>query len=146
MQFISCTVHSWNIVLTHAQRYSFILQAIAAGWHYKSPAQLKELAALVGHSRILVMHGTRDRMVTFPHGEELLAGLGGEEAGVTKVFLEGQGHVIPIERRKHFKECIEQMVEKTSKMGVKGGDSEESDEDEEVNDVVVNGTANGAKN
>jgi hypothetical protein len=91
------------------------------------------------------MHGTRDRMVSFPHGEELLAGLGGEEAGVTKVYMEGQGHVIPIEKRKEFKEHIERMVVKTRKLGSDGGDSEESDEDD-VGEVIGNGHINGKKN
>jgi hypothetical protein len=31
-----------------------MLQAIAAGWHYKSPAQLKELGDKVGRERISV--------------------------------------------------------------------------------------------
>lgn len=97
-------------------RYGFILQAVAAGWHYKSPAQLKELATNVGPERILVMHGTSDRMVTFPHGEELLAGLGGEDAGITKIFIPGQGHVIPIEMRKEFHAWIANMIERTSRM------------------------------
>ncbi|KAF2666776.1 alpha/beta-hydrolase [Microthyrium microscopicum] len=95
---------------------SFILQAIAAGWHYKSPAQLKQLATLVGPERIQVVHGTRDRMVTFPHGEALLAGLGGEGSGVTWVWLEGQGHVVPIEMRKEFHVLIAGMVERTRVM------------------------------
>lgn len=33
----------------------FLLQAIAAGWHHKSPAQLKELGDKVGRERIAVM-------------------------------------------------------------------------------------------
>lgn len=126
---------------------SFILQAIAAGWHYKTPAQLKEIAALVGPSRIMVMHGTRDRMVSFPHGEELLEWLGGEEAGITKVFMEGQGHVIPIEKRKEFKVHIENMVERTRKIGVNGEDSEsseeESDDEKQANGATAKGKVDG---
>lgn len=33
----------------------FLLQAIAAGWHHKSPAQLKELGDAVGRERIAIM-------------------------------------------------------------------------------------------
>lgn len=35
--------------------FGFLLQAIAAGWHHKSPAQLKELGDKVGRDRIAVM-------------------------------------------------------------------------------------------
>lgn len=92
----------------------FIAQAIAAGWHCKTEAQLRELGDKVGRERILVLHGTRDRMITFPHGEVLLRELGGEEGGVTKAFFEGQGHVVPIERRGEFHKLIEGMVEKVA--------------------------------
>lgn len=94
-------------------RRGFMAQAIAAGWHHKSPAQLKELGDRVGRERIQVVHGTEDRMLTFPHAEMLLKELGGEEAGVTKKFFQGQGHVIPIEKRKEFNQLIEDMVEKS---------------------------------
>ena len=91
-------------------------QAVAAGWHHKSDEQLKEIGEKVGRERILVLHGTKDRMITFPHAEMLLKGLGGEEGGVTKAFFEGQGHVVPIELRKDFNELIEGMVEKGQKL------------------------------
>lgn len=90
----------------------FMAQAVAAGWHHKSAAQLKDLADKVGRERILVLHGTEDKMLTFPHGQMLLAELGGEEGGVTKKFFEGQGHVVPIERREEFRVIIEEMVQK----------------------------------
>jgi hypothetical protein len=96
-----------------SHRHGFLLQLIAAGWHFKSEASIARLAAEVGPVRIMVIHGTNDNMITFPHGEELLEALGGEEAGITKRFLEGQGHVIPIEMRKEFKRWIEELVEKT---------------------------------
>ncbi|KAK3077034.1 hypothetical protein LTS18_011383 [Coniosporium uncinatum] len=37
-------------------RPGFLAQAIAAGWHHKSDAHLKELAEKVGPERILVVH------------------------------------------------------------------------------------------
>jgi len=95
-------------------------QAIAAGWHHKSAAQLKELADGVGRERIMLVHGTEDRMITFPHGQTLLRELGGEEGGVTKHFEEGQGHVVPIEMREAFREWVEEMVEKGRKLNEDG--------------------------
>ena len=98
-------------------RTGFIAQAIAAGWHHKSPAQLKELGNKVGRDRIMVVHGTEDRMITFPHGEVVLKDLGGEESGVTKAFYKGKGHHLPAEERWDFDRRVEEMVEKTSNLG-----------------------------
>jgi hypothetical protein len=107
-------------VLADISSGGFILQLIAAGWHNKTPAQLRELSDKVGPERIMVIHGTRDRMVSFPHGEELLAGLGGEEAGISKIFIDGQGHVIPIEMRHEFNGWVKSMIHKTIEMDENG--------------------------
>jgi hypothetical protein len=97
-------------------RTGFIAQAIAAGWHHKSPKQLAELGDKVGRERIMVLHGGIDKMVSFPHGEALLAGLGGKERGITVHFEPGQGHVIPIQMRQDFRGWVEELVEKTEMM------------------------------
>ena len=73
---------------------------------------MKELGDKVGRERIMVIHGTEDQMITFPHGEKLLESLGGEEAGVTKHFIPGQGHVIPIEMREQFNAWFVELIEK----------------------------------
>lgn len=79
-------------------RTGFMCQLLAAGYHHKSPQQLKQLADRIGRDRICVMHGTKDQMITFPHGrtlaEELSKGVG-EDPKPRVVFWEGQGHVIP---------------------------------------------------
>ncbi|KAK3078923.1 hypothetical protein LTS18_006277 [Coniosporium uncinatum] len=98
-------------------RPGFLAQAIAAGWHHKSDSQLKELADKVGAKRILVVHGEEDKMITFPHASVLLEALGGEEAGVRKEFVEEMGHVVPIEMREEFGRWIEEVVERTERMG-----------------------------
>lgn len=115
----------------------FLLQLIAAGWHHKSPAQLRELADRVGRARILVLHGTADRMISVPHGYKLREYLGGgggtagtgtgtdnkeEEAasssssssssGLTAVIVEGMGHVPPLERTEWFHALIEERIRK----------------------------------
>lgn len=124
---------------TYFQRGPFILQAIAAGWHYKSPQALQEIAKKVGKRRIMVVHGTKDRMITFPHGVVLWRGLEKgegktgreyigmeveddvwEEGEVEKRFVRDQGHVIPIEMRKEFGEWLEGLVER----GIKLNESE----------------------
>ncbi|KAJ9659350.1 hypothetical protein H2201_007375 [Coniosporium apollinis] len=98
------------------QRKGFMAQAIAAGWHHKSAAQLKELSDKVGRERIMIVHGSEDRMISFPHAKVLLEGLGGEEGGVTAHLVEGQGHVVPIEMRAEFGAWVEELVEKAEGM------------------------------
>ncbi|KAF2865222.1 Alpha/Beta hydrolase protein [Massariosphaeria phaeospora] len=113
-------------------RGGFLLQAVAAGWHYKSGAELAALAAAVGKRRIMVVHGTEDRMITFPHavvlwrglekglgrtGRENWLGVEGEadvweEGEVEKRFVVGQGHVLPIEMREEFRGWVEALVER----------------------------------
>ena len=88
-------------------------QAVAAGWHYKSAAQLEEIGNAIGRERILVMHGTIDNMITYPHAEVLVKELGGEDSGLTKVVFKGRGHVIPLEERKEFAKIISDLVAKT---------------------------------
>ena len=97
-------------------RQGFLCQLYAAGFHHKSAAQIKKLGDVVGRERILVLHGTRDQMINFVHGEMMLRELGGEESGVTKSFHEGVGHVAPFEIRQEFKRIIAERVEKTEVM------------------------------
>ena len=92
------------------------MQIIAAGWHKKSFKALAEIGDKVGRERIMVIHGVKDRMITFPHAEDLLAGLGGEDKGITTHFEPEQGHVIPLEMRKTFMSWIEDFVQKTQAM------------------------------
>ncbi|KAH8719158.1 Alpha/Beta hydrolase protein [Phaeosphaeriaceae sp. PMI808] len=114
------------------EKAGFILQAIAAGWHYKSPEQLENIAKIVGKRRIMVVHGTQDRMITFPHGVVLWRGLetgqgktGKEnwlgledeedvwqEGEVEKHFVRGQGHAMPVEMREEFAGWLEALVER----------------------------------
>ncbi|PSN67758.1 alpha/beta-hydrolase [Corynespora cassiicola Philippines] len=123
------------------QKGGFILQAIAANWHAKSPQQLHELAQKIGKKRILVVHGTRDRMLTFPHGVVLWRGLekgegktGKEnwlgveeeedvwvEGEVEKRFVKGQGHVLPVEMRAEFNGWIEGVIERGGKINEEEG-------------------------
>jgi len=102
-------------------KFSFMLQAIAAGWHHKSPEQLEELADKVGRDRIMVLHGENDRMISFPNGEALAEGLGGEEGGIRVRFIQNMGHVIPIEMRREFHSWVEELVQKAEKLNETSG-------------------------
>jgi hypothetical protein len=123
------------------QKSGFILQAIAAGWHHKSPEQLQQIAKNVGKNRIMVVHGTKDQMITFPHAAVLWRGLekgegktGKEnwlgiedeadvwqEGEVEKHFIKGQGHVIPAEMREEFQKWLENLIERGIKLNGEEG-------------------------
>lgn len=96
-------------------RKGFILQAIAANWHYKSPEQLNEIADKIGRERIMIVHGTRDNMITFPHAETLSEEMGKEVE--FKVF-EGKGHALIVEERDAFNHLVEELVNKTKDLPV----------------------------
>ncbi|KAK4197397.1 putative abhydrolase [Triangularia verruculosa] len=80
----------------------FLLQLIAAGWHYKSEGQLREMAERVGRERILVMHGTEDGMISLPHGEVLMEWVKPGKG----LVVEGMGHAPSMERTRWFNELI----------------------------------------
>ena len=91
----------------------FMLQAIAAGWHYKSAEQLVELRDKVGAKRIMVLHGTGDNMLTFVHGELLHKELGDEVRWRT---WPGLGHVLMIEVVDEFNKEVEQFVDQNQQL------------------------------
>lgn len=90
-------------------RKGFVLQALAAGWHFKSAQQLEALGDRVGRERICIMHGTGDRMITFHHAEVLGRELG---EGVRFEKFEGTGHVLLWEGKSRFNRVVEEVVEK----------------------------------
>lgn len=90
-------------------------QALAAGWHHKSPEQLNAIGDAVGRERIQVMHGTVDQMLTVPHAEVLAKELG-EGGGVTKRIFQGRGHVLMWEEREEFRKLVSTLIDKTEKM------------------------------
>lgn len=93
----------------------FVLQAIAAGWHYKSPAQIAEMGDKVGRERIQVIHGDLDKMIPIPHGEILVAELGGQEKGVTVTMVKGKAHGLPMEWRRELTKAVASLVERTER-------------------------------
>lgn len=93
----------------------FMLQAIAAGWHRKSAAQLKEIGDNVGRERIFVLHGTGDNMIDVIHGRKLIDML---QPGVG-VIKEGVGHVFMLEDTYWHNDMISEQIQKTEKLGKK---------------------------
>lgn len=114
------------------QKGGFFLQALAAWLHYKSPQDLAKIAREVGKNRIMVVHGTKDRMLAFPLGVVVWRGLEKgegrtgkenwlgieeekdvwEEGEIEKHFVKGQGHVLPIEMREQFNGWLKGLVKR----------------------------------
>ena len=70
----------------------------------------------MGRNRILVIHGTVDRMITVPHCDLLVKELGGEEKGVRRCMVEGKGHGLPMEWRRGLTKVIAGFVEDAGKL------------------------------
>ncbi|KAI1125289.1 Alpha/Beta hydrolase protein [Nemania abortiva] len=83
----------------------FLLQVIAAGWHHKSAAQLREIGDKVGRERILVLHGTADKIIPVPHGRKLIEYL---QPG-RGIVVDGMGHAPIAERTPWFNELLTEM-------------------------------------
>jgi pimeloyl-ACP methyl ester carboxylesterase len=88
------------------QRKGFFMQLIAAGWHRKTPEQLKDLGDKVGRERIMVMHGTDDGMISVPHGRKLIAYLQPARGEI----LECMGHAPIVERQEWFNRVFEEQI------------------------------------
>ena len=103
----------------------FMMQAIAAGWHYKSPAQLQEIREKVGAGRIQVLHGTSDNMISVPHGRKLIEWLKPGRSFVQ----EGVGHVFMLEETEFHDRVVEELVSRAERMQKEGKDPGVVDED-----------------
>ncbi|KAK3305655.1 Alpha/Beta hydrolase protein [Chaetomium strumarium] len=104
-RFVAQEMHKRLDPLRRFGLKGFLLQLIAAGWHHKSPEQLREMADRVGRERILVMHGTEDGMISVPHGRKLI-----EYIQPARGFIEeGMGHAPLVERYEWFNRTIEEQ-------------------------------------
>ncbi|KAJ2973135.1 hypothetical protein NUW58_g9015 [Xylaria curta] len=86
-------------------RPGFLLQVIAAAWHHKSAAQLREIGDRVGRERILMIHGTIDKVISVPHGRKLIEYL---QPGKS-IVVDGMGHAPIMERTQWFNELLTEM-------------------------------------
>lgn len=93
----------------------FLCQLVAAGWHRKTPEQLRSMADRVGRERILVMHGTGDNMIAVNNGQRLIDII---EPG-TALIVEGMGHAPVMERAKWFNGYMEERITDWMKVGEK---------------------------
>ncbi|KAL7628848.1 hypothetical protein AAE478_000363 [Parahypoxylon ruwenzoriense] len=93
-------------------RNGFLLQAVAGGFHRKTAEQLHELADRVGRERIMVLHGTEDRMIPVDHGRKLIEYLSPGKG----LIEEGLGHAPIYQRARWFNELLEERCELGEKL------------------------------
>ncbi|KAI0877762.1 Alpha/Beta hydrolase protein [Hypoxylon argillaceum] len=86
-------------------KHGFLLQVVAAGWHHKSAAQLRDLGDRVGRERIFVLHGTVDKIISIPHGRKLIEYLNPGKS----IIVDGMGHAPIAERTPWFNELLTEM-------------------------------------
>jgi pimeloyl-ACP methyl ester carboxylesterase len=93
-------------------KQGFFCQLMAAAGHAKSPAQLRKMADEVGRERILVLHGTRDKMLVLQNGEKLIRFI---EPGVSMV-VDDLGHAPIFERSLWFNDLMDERFAAWSKL------------------------------
>ncbi|OLN92747.1 putative aminoacrylate hydrolase RutD 1, partial [Colletotrichum chlorophyti] len=90
----------------------FLLQLAAAGWHHKSPEQLRQLADAIGRERIAVLHGTADVMIDVHHGKLLAKHL---NPGVVEI-IDGMGHAPIMDRVPWMNKWLEDRIATVEKL------------------------------
>lgn len=84
-------------------RQGLLCQLAAVVGHRKSASQLRDMADAVGRERILIVHGTQDRMIGANNGEKLIRMI---KPGVG-LIIDGMGHAPIMERAAWFNELME---------------------------------------
>lgn len=83
----------WRVDNLPTPRYQgFLLQGLAASWHYMGPVRLKLVGELVKHIQVLT--GTGDNMIEHFHADKLVEGLESAGRKVDLVKFEGAGHCL----------------------------------------------------
>jgi pimeloyl-ACP methyl ester carboxylesterase len=85
----------------------FLLQGLAASWHYMSKDRLRAVGEAV--KNILVMTGTGDNMIEHFHTDVIVDGLESAGRKVEKIKFEGAGHCLHWEVRE-YNAVIEKFV------------------------------------
>lgn len=88
-------------------KMGIICQLIAAGWHYKSPEQLKSIADVIGRESIMVLHGTGDNMIGIENGKSLMRIM---EPG-TAMIVDGMSHTPVLDRPQWFNKLLEEKLQ-----------------------------------
>ncbi|TQV96441.1 glycylpeptide N-tetradecanoyltransferase [Cordyceps javanica] len=93
-------------------RQGLLCQLAAVVGHRKSASQLRDMADAVGRDRILVLHGTDDRMIGANNGEKLVRMI----KPAVGLIVDGMGHAPIMERAAWFNELMETRLAAWSQM------------------------------
>jgi hypothetical protein len=86
----------------------FLLQGLAASWHYMGGGRLKAIGNNV--KQVLVCTGTDDQMIEYTHSDVLVAGISAGGADVKKRYFEGAGHALNWETLEDYNKMVEEFV------------------------------------
>ncbi|KXJ90397.1 Alpha/Beta hydrolase protein [Microdochium bolleyi] len=85
----------------------FVMHAVAAATHHKSPEQLRKLADEVGRERIMVLHGVQDQAMPVELGKKLIEAI---RPGTSSI-VDGLGHAPIHERPRWFNDLLAERFE-----------------------------------
>ena len=90
----------------------FLCQLMAVGLHEKTPEQLAQMADRLGRDRIMVMHGSDDKLIQPLNGKKLMEEL---KPGVGMI-VEGAGHAPIMQMTKWFNGVLEERLAEWTKI------------------------------
>ncbi|KAF8251869.1 alpha/beta-hydrolase [Wilcoxina mikolae CBS 423.85] len=89
----------------------FLLQGLAASWHYMGPDRLMVIGSKIKH--VLVCTGTEDAMIEYKHSDVLVESISAGGCDVKKRVFEGVGHVLSWEAMGEYNKMLEEFVTNT---------------------------------
>ncbi|KAI5804501.1 Alpha/Beta hydrolase protein [Geopyxis carbonaria] len=100
---------TWRMQKLKATRFQgYLLQGLAASWHYMGQDRLKEIGKSV--PCVLVCTGSSDAMIECKHSDVLVDGISSGGCNVKKVVFEGAGHCLQWETVKEYNAMIEEFT------------------------------------
>ncbi|KJZ77067.1 hypothetical protein HIM_03388 [Hirsutella minnesotensis 3608] len=89
-----------------------LCQAVAVVTHRMSDRELRAMADAVGRERILVVHGTEDRLLSVEHGHHFIDVIQPAQG----IIIEGMGHACIMERSMFINKTLEESIEVWNKL------------------------------
>jgi len=86
----------------------FLLQGLAASWHYMGQDRLKAIGASV--ENVLVCTGTDDQMIAHKHSDVIVAGIEGGGCKVKTRYFADVGHALNWETLDEYNQMVEEFV------------------------------------
>lgn len=96
----------------------FLLQGLAASWHYMAHDRLMAIGASV--ENVLVCTGTDDQVIAHQHSDTIVAGITAGGCMVKMRHFEGVGHALNWEALVEYNRMVEEFVTEAANRQVMG--------------------------